>query len=160
MPITWRKAWRVDLMLDGGPTKLGIESTVIGFENGEPVLLRPGAIAREEIEAVAGPLAKRTDDAINAPGQLKSHYAPRTPLRLNATRFESERSAACLRCAAFGRAYHANLSANGDLNEAAANLFAMLRELDAAGADCIAVMPIPETGLGEAINDRLRRAAS
>jgi L-threonylcarbamoyladenylate synthase len=154
-------AERVDFILDGGPAKLGIESTIIGFENGKPVLLRPGAIPRESIEAVAGPLAKRAGDAITAPGQLESHYAPRTCVRLNARDVKPNEA-----LLAFGddvpkgaRAM-LNLSARGDLTEAAANLFAMLRELDAAGADCIAVMSIPEYSLGEAINDRLMRAAA
>ena len=149
-----------DLVLDGGQTTLGIESTIIGFEKGEPVLLRPGAIAREEIEAVAGPLAKRTGDAINAPGQLKSHYAPKTTMRLNARNVKANEALLAFGAPLSGARITRNLSAVSDLNEAAANLFAMMRELDAVGADCIAVMEVPEKGLGEAINDRLRRAAS
>lgn len=149
-----------DMVLDGGQTKIGIESTIIGFENGKPVLLRPGAIAREEIEAVVGPLAERSSEAINAPGQLKSHYAPKTKLRLNANAVKPDEALLAFGTPLSGARITSNLSAGGDVNEAAANLFAMMRELDAAGADCIAVMPIPETGLGEAINDRLRRAAA
>ncbi len=149
-----------DLVLDGGPTTLGIESTIIGFENGKPVLLRPGAIARENIEAVIGPLAKRAGDAINAPGQLKSHYAPKTPMRLNAKDVNANEALLAFGAPLSGARVTRNLSAAGDVNEAAANLFAMMRELDAAGADRIAVMAVPEHGLGEAINDRLRRAAS
>ncbi len=146
----------VDLILDGGPSRLGIESTVIGFEDGRPVLLRPGAVAREEIEKTAGPLAAPSNAAIIAPGQLESHYAPRASLRLDAG--EPEPGEALL---SFGAAPGAmNLSPTGDLKEAAANLFAMLRRLDASGAARIAVMPVPEHGLGEAINDRLRRAAA
>jgi L-threonylcarbamoyladenylate synthase len=145
----------LDAILDGGPAPLGIESTVIGFAGEVPVLLRPGAIAREEIEAVVGPLAA-PDAAIRSPGQLASHYAPRAALRLNAG--SAERGEALL---GFGAVAGAalNLSPGGDLKEAAANLFAMLRALDAR-ADRIAVSPIPATGLGEAINDRLARAAA
>jgi len=149
-----------DLVLDGGQTKLGIESTIVGFENGKAVLLRPGAIAREKIEAVIGPLAKRSGDAINAPGQLKSHYAPKTPMRLNAQDVKANEALLAFGKPLSGARVTRNLSVTGDVNEAAANLFAMMRELDAAGAECIAVMPVSETGLGEAINDRLRRAAS
>ena len=151
---------RIDLILDGGPTTLGLESTVIGFERDRAVLLRPGAIAREEIEKVTGPLLA-PGHAIASPGQLRSHYAPRARLRLNAA--DVEPGEALL---AFGpdvpsgaRAVR-NLSSGGDLMEAAANLFAMLRELDASGTARIAVMPIPKRGLGEAINDRLIRAAA
>ncbi len=145
----------VDLILDGGATQLGLESTVIGFDADMPVLLRPGAIARSAIEAVVGPLAA-ADDAIRSPGQLESHYAPRAALRLNAR--EKEPGEILL---GFGSSPGAelNLSPDGDLKEAASNLFAMLHELDRQGPR-IAVAPIPETGLGEAINDRLRRAAA
>ncbi|HWC64112.1 MAG TPA: L-threonylcarbamoyladenylate synthase [Rhizomicrobium sp.] len=147
---------KVDMILDGGPAMLGLESTVIGFDDdGKSILLRPGAISRQDIEAVTGPLA-RPDDKIRAPGQLESHYAPRARLRLNAV--TAKPGEALL---GFGDAPGAklNLSPRGDLKEAAANLFAMLRELDKT-ATAIAVSPIPATGLGEAINDRLRRAAA
>jgi L-threonylcarbamoyladenylate synthase len=146
---------KVDFILDGGPTMLGLESTVIGFDGDRPVLLRPGAIAREEIEAVIGPLQK-AGPAIQSPGQLESHYAPSATLRLDVS--QPELGEALL---GFGPSSEAalNLSPTGDLKEAAANLFAMLRKLD-SHAKRIAVMPIPETGLGEAINDRLRRAAA
>ncbi len=145
----------VDFVLDAGPAPLGLESTVIGFDRDRPVLLRPGAIARADIEAVVGPLGQ-AGAAIRSPGQLQSHYAPRAPLRLNAR--EAMPSEVLL---GFGSAPQAmlNLSPGGDLKEAAANLFAMLRALDQQNRP-IAVMPIPETGLGEAINDRLRRAAA
>ncbi len=145
----------IDFILDGGPASLGLESTVIGFDGGAPVLLRPGAIARGEIEALVGPLAQ-PDQMIRSPGQLESHYAPNAPLRLNA---QEKREGEIL--LGFGASPDAtlNLSATGDLKEAAANLFAMLRKLDEKAAR-IAVAPIPETGLGEAINDRLRRAAA
>ena len=146
---------RIDFILDGGPAALGLESTVIGFENEAPVLLRPGALARDEIEALIGPLAA-PDDTIRSPGQLESHYAPRAGLRLNA---DAPRPGEVL--LGFGAVAGAsrNLSARGDLKEAAANLFAMLRELDSSAAR-IAVSPIPMSGLGEAINDRLQRAAA
>jgi L-threonylcarbamoyladenylate synthase len=150
----------IDLILDGGATVCGIESTVIGFQCDAPILLRSGVISREEIEEVAGPLTIPSTPAISSPGQMASHYAPETALRLNATRIEPEEA-----LLAFGAApEHAgtvrNLSPYGDLREAAANLFAMLRELDGSGATRIAVMPIPGIGLGDAINDRLRRAAA
>jgi L-threonylcarbamoyladenylate synthase len=147
---------RIALILDGGPAPLGIESTVIGFEDGKPVLLRPGAVTRADIERFSGPLAAPGDGPVTSPGRLASHYAPRARLRLNA--LEAAPSEALL---AFGSASGEamNLSPSGDLVEAAANLFAMLRALDAKFAS-IAVMPIPETGLGEAINDRLRHAAA
>lgn len=146
---------KVDFILDGGPTQLGLESTVIGFDKDRAVLLRPGAIARSEIEGITGPLLQ-AGGAIQSPGQLQSHYAPRAPLRLNARRAEGDEA-----LLGFGPSQDAtlNLSPSGDLKEAAANLFAMLRALDKHAAR-IAVMPIPEPGLGEAINDRLRRAAA
>jgi L-threonylcarbamoyladenylate synthase len=146
---------KVDFILDGGAAPLGLESTVIGFNEGRPVLLRPGAIARAEIEAIVGPLAS-PGATIQSPGQLESHYAPRARLRLNA--HKAEFGEALL---AFGAAVDAwlNLSPGGDLKEAAANLFAMLRDMDEQ-VEAIAVSPIPETGLGEAINDRLKRAAT
>ena len=146
---------KVDAVLDGGATPLGIESTVIGFDGDRPLLLRPGAIAREEIEAVVGPLGA-AGDTIQSPGQLASHYAPRAALRLNAVRAESGEA-----LLGFGEAPGAalNLSPRGDLKEAAVNLFAMLRQLDKDAAR-IAVSPIPQIGLGEAINDRLQRAAA
>ncbi len=145
----------IDLILDGGATPLGVESTVIGFDGDEPVLLRPGAIARQAIEAITGPLSA-AGGAIRSPGQLESHYAPRAILRLNAR--EKEPGEILL---GFGSSPGAalNLSPVGDLTEAASNLFAMLHELDRQHSR-IAVAPVPETGLGEAINDRLRRAAA
>lgn len=146
---------KADMILDGGAAPLGIESTVVGFADGRPVLLRPGAVPREEIETLVGPL-RAASGAISSPGQLASHYAPRASLRLNAREARSGET-----LLAFGPASGAmNLSRSGDPKEAAANLFAMLRALDASGAATIAIMPIPEVGLGEAINDRLRRAAA
>ena len=145
---------RVDLILDGGATPLGLESTVIGFGGEKAVLLRPGAVAREEIEAITGPLTA-ADGAIRSPGQMESHYAPHARLRLNAAHAQS--GEALLGFGAVAEAW-LNLSPQGDLKEAAANLFSMLRDMDDQVA-AIAVSPIPATGLGEAINDRLRRAA-
>ncbi len=150
------------MILDGGPCPLGIESTVVGVAGDAPVLLRLGAVPREAIEAVLGqalPLASE-DAAIASPGQLERHYAPNTPLRLGATDVRTgEALLAFGPNAPQGAVASINLSASGDLEEAAANLFASLRRLDEAGAKAMAVMPIPERGLGEAINDRLRRAA-
>ena len=146
---------KVDFILDGGPAALGLESTVIGFDKERPVLLRPGAISRGEIEPLIGPLAA-PDDAIRSPGQMESHYAPRAALRLNAA---TVRPGEMLLGFGDVPGAHNNLSPRGDLKEAAANLFAMLRALDKDAA-MIAVSPIPQTGLGEAINDRLQRAAA
>jgi L-threonylcarbamoyladenylate synthase len=151
---------RIDLILDDGAATLGLESTVIGFDGDRPVLLRLGAIAREDIEKIAGSLAA-PDKKISSPGQLINHYAPRAKLRLNARDVKpGEALLAFGPHVPEGAAMTLNLSATGDLKEAAANLFAMLRELDASGAQAIAAVPVPERGLGEAINDRLRRAAA
>ena len=146
---------KVDLIVDGGATPLGLESTVVGFDRERPVLLRAGAVAREDIEKVVGPLAA-PDDVVRSPGQLASHYAPHATLRLNAR--DVREGETLLGFGPDAPRGTRNLSAIGDLREAAANLFAMLHELDGAGA--IAVMPIPNEGLGEAINDRLARAAA
>ena len=153
---------RVDFILDGGPSAQGLESTILGFDASGPILLRSGAIPRESIEAVLDavltvPAAK---GALQAPGMLASHYAPHAHLRLEAT--VPWRGEAFL---AFGPSEACdadclNLSETGNLREAAANLFAHLRRLDARSPEMIAVAPIPEQGLGEAINDRLRRAAA
>ena len=142
--------------LDGGPCRVGLESTVVSLLD-TPRLLRPGAITRAEIEAVAGSLAEAEADARRSPGRLARHYAPHLPLRLNAEEHEPDEV-----WIGFGRHGGSgfNLSPDGDLAEAAANLFAYLRAADRAqGAAGIAVAPIPDEGLGEAINDRLRRAA-
>jgi L-threonylcarbamoyladenylate synthase len=152
---------RVDLILDGGPCALGIESTVIGFDGKNPILLRPGAVPREEIENLVGPLRDADGAVVQAPGMMASHYAPRAQLRLNAKAVEAGEA-----LLAFGpdplkgALVTRNLSAAGDLREAAANLFSMLRLLDKSGSETIAVMPIPDHGLGEAINDRLARASA
>ncbi len=145
------------MVLDGGPCQLGLESTVIALGGGPPTLLRAGALDAGAIEAAVGPLAEpapSADDAPRAsPGLLLRHYAPDSPLRVEA---EAARPGEAM--LGFGAAGgDLNLSPSGDLAEAAANLFAMLRRLD--GGVGIAVAPIPERGLGRAINDRLRRAA-
>jgi L-threonylcarbamoyladenylate synthase len=160
---------RIDIILDGGGVDVGVESTIVGcFE--APMLLRPGGVPREAIERVLGrPLVQPPEDPAGesgqplAPGMLASHYAPRTPVYL-----ESRAVGHGDALLAFGpdrvpgvdvaRAVM-NLSERGDLAEAAANLFGHLRALDAVGARAIQVMPVPSHGLGEAINDRLRRAA-
>lgn len=149
----------VALVLDGGPCAAGIESTIVSLLPGEPPrLLRPGAVERERIEAIAGPLAEPAEETLTAPGQLASHYAPRAAIRLEATRGRA--GEVVLGFGPEAPPDTLNLSPSGDTVEAAANLYRMLRQLDRAGADTIAVMPIPEEGLGEAINDRLRRAAA
>jgi L-threonylcarbamoyladenylate synthase len=159
----------IDLIVDGGAVAVGVESTIVGcFDT--PMLLRPGGLPRGEIERVLGrALAQPPADADNddgqplAPGMLASHYAPRTTVRLNAGRIEPGEALLAFGPAAVPGVDAAtavlNLSARGDLNEAAANLFGYLRSLDTKGARTIAVMPVPHHGLGEAINDRLRRAA-
>jgi L-threonylcarbamoyladenylate synthase len=164
---------RVDLIVDGGPTPVGVESTIVaclGQAFGGPALLRPGGVPREAIEKLLGrPLAQAPagiaiEDAPLAPGMLASHYAPRTRMRLETDHVEPGEALLAFGPAAVKGADKAakmlNLSARGDLIEAAANLFSHLRALDAAKATMIAVMPLPHDGLGEAINDRLQRAAA
>jgi L-threonylcarbamoyladenylate synthase len=141
--------------LDGGPCQVGLESTVVSLL-GSPRLLRPGAVTRAEIEAEIGPLAEAEADARRSPGRLARHYAPNAPVRLNAAVPEPGEAFLGFGPGASGSL---NLSPSGDLREAAANLFAFLRAADATRPAAIAVAPIPENGLGEAINDRLRRAA-
>ena len=160
---------RIDLIVDGGAVEVGVESTIIGcFET--PMLLRPGGLPRGEIERVLGrALLAPPDEAGSdtaqplAPGMLASHYAPRAVVRLNATGVEAGEALLAFGPVSVPGADAAtavmNLSARGDLTEAAAHLFGYLRALDAGGAHAIAVTPIPHHGLGEAINDRLRRAA-
>lgn len=152
----------VALILDGGRTQFGLESTIVGLTASQATLLRPGAIAREEIEAVIGPLSVASDraDAPHSPGRLKSHYAPSKRLRLNATHAEPDEALLAFGKPLPGAGRVLNLSEGGDLREAAANLFAMLRALDASDAAAIAAMKVPSHGLGEAINDRLQRASA
>lgn len=152
-------AGRVDLVLDGGASPIGLESTIVAVDDaGVATLLRPGAISRDNIEAIIGPLAAPAPHAITAPGMMESHYAPRARLRLDA--LAPSAGEAFLAFGAPAPAGGATLSARGDLVEAAANLYAALRTLDASGAETIAVAPIPTSGLGEAIRDRLARAAA
>ena len=154
---------RPAMILDGGPCPLGIESTVVSVLGEAPALLRPGALPRAAIELVLGAAlaAAKADHRAASPGQLATHYAPSTELRLCASSVAADEA-----LLAFGRdvpegaRVSINLSAGGNLEEAAARLFAALRELDQAGVTAIAVMPIPAHGLGEAINDRLQRAAN
>jgi L-threonylcarbamoyladenylate synthase len=151
---------KVAMILDGGRCRVGVESSVVSFLDDGPKLLRPGGLPRAEIEAIiGGALAVEEHSARpHAPGQLLSHYAPRAELRLNAA--EPRNGEAYL---GFGP-LHAHgpytLSARGDLVEAAAALFGLLHEIDATGVGRIAVAPVPHHGLGEAINDRLLRAAA
>ena len=156
---------RIDWILDAGPSRHGLESTIVACLEGGPTLLRPGAVAQEAIEAalgraVASPVAPR--GAPTAPGQLTSHYAPGARLRLGAVAVGAHEAALDFGGVLAGAPSRArlDLSPSGDLIEAAAKLFAHLRTLDATGASTIAVAPIPARGLGAAINDRLRRAAA
>jgi L-threonylcarbamoyladenylate synthase len=155
---------RIDWILDGGPARRGVESTIVACLGGRPRLLRPGALTRERIEAA---LDVALDDAAPggapiAPGQLASHYAPRARLRLGAREVAAGEAALDFAgaLAHAGATARLDLSPAGDLAEAAAHLFAYLRALDESGAARIAAAPIPERGLGAAINDRLRRAAA
>ena len=141
--------------LDGGPCAIGLESTVVALLD-QPRLLRPGAVTRAELEAVIGPLAEAEDDAKRSPGRLTRHYAPNARVRLEA---ETPRPGEAWLSFGPTGAGPWNLSPSGDLREAAANLFAYLRAADRSQPVAIAVAPIPHEGLGEAINDRLRRAA-
>ncbi len=154
---------KVDLILDGGPCELGLESTIVRCSDGQVTLLREGGLPVEDLEKSLGFAVQRgtNNPKVEAPGMLLAHYAPRKPVRLNATSVSSEDA-----LLSFGHqstegqpVAHLNLSENGDLTEAAHNLFAMLKMLDESGAVSIAVQAIPHHGLGAAINDRLRRAA-
>ncbi len=156
---------RVDLIVDGGPTEHGVESTIVMVEP-EPTLLRHGAIPVDAIEAAIGPLARELSDRAKplAPGRLPQHYAPRTPIRLVEPEAVAppERADAVLlafREAAAGYRDARVLSPSGDLREAAARLFLYLHELDACGAARIDAQPVPLEGIGIAIMDRLRRAS-
>ena len=148
---------QVNAVLDGGAAEIGLESTIVGLAGEVPMLLRHGTITRSQLEAALGePLGTSTTPAaVSAPGQLASHYAPEAVLRLNAEKLEENET-----LLGFGNVEAAlNLSPSADLREAAANLFDMLRQLDES-ASHIAVSPIPEVGIGIAINDRLKRAAA
>ncbi|XUM19729.1 L-threonylcarbamoyladenylate synthase [Bradyrhizobium oligotrophicum S58] len=160
---------RIDLILDGGPVEVGVESTIVGCFDA-PTLLRPGGVPSEAIEAVLGRALARpaaatdTSEQPVAPGMLTSHYAPRARVRLDASEVAPGEALLAFGPITLPGASEAaailNLSPSGDPAEAATHLFGYLRSLDAKGARSIAVMPIPNEGLGEAINDRLRRAAA
>ncbi|MBC9247800.1 threonylcarbamoyl-AMP synthase [Paracoccus sp. 11-3] len=148
---------RIAAVLDAGPCPVGVESTIVGWVHGQATLLRPGGIPAEAIKAALGHALAgfvADQDAPNAPGQLTSHYAPNASLRLNATDMRDGETHIT-----FGRPGPFSLSPNGDLTEAAAHLFDLLRRADREGKP-IAVDPVPDHGLGTAINDRLRRAAA
>jgi L-threonylcarbamoyladenylate synthase len=157
----------VDFVLDGGPCRVGVESTVLSLTGKEPTLLRPGGVSLEELQAIVGKVAVASGPvtAPQAPGQLESHYAPRTPLVLGgpgqappAGKRTGLLSLKGLEDPSSFVAVEA-LSPKGDLKEAAAHLFAAMRRLDSLGLDLIWALPFPEEGLGRAINDRLRRAS-
>lgn len=148
---------RVETIVDGGRCQIGLESTIIGLV-GQPTLLRPGSITIDQLSDALGTrvFERKDTDAISAPGQLTSHYAPQARVRLNAVDWkdgEARLGFDAVDC-------DLNLSPTGDLTEAAANLFEYLHRMDASGAETIAVSPIPHLGLGVAINDRLSRAAA
>ena len=148
---------RIPFIIDDGPTSLGLESTIVAIVGGKVRLLRPGPITADDISRIAGPVSVRDEaEAISAPGQMASHYAPSKPVRLNAT---EGRAGEWL--IGFGPvAGDASLSRAGDLVEAAARLFDLLHEADMQDRPAIAIAPVPEDGLGLAINDRLKRAAA
>jgi L-threonylcarbamoyladenylate synthase len=144
--------------LDGGPCAVGLESTVVSVLDGQARLLRPGAVTRVHLQRIVGPLAEADDDAKRSPGRLALHYAPDAPVRINAKAPKPGEAFLAFGGGASGEGVF-NLSPTGDLAEAAANLFSYLRAADRTHPSAIAVAPIPQEGLGEAINDRLRRAA-
>ena len=156
----------VSLIVDDGPCPVGVESTVVDCSGGTPTILRPGGITVEQIEAVIGPVSVSADtvtgaaDAPASPGMLESHYAPAARMRLNAVSVAADEALLSFGPHGLsGSREERNLSPSGDLREAAANLFAMMRSLDRENG-VIAVMPVPDRGLGRAINDRLQRAAA
>jgi L-threonylcarbamoyladenylate synthase len=159
---------RIDAVLDSGPCEVGIESTVLDLSREAPVLLRPGGVTVEALEACLGPVRRGGADptalGLRSPGLMVSHYAPDLPVRLNAASVADDEALLAFGPPLPGGRFRFQLSASGDSAEAAARLFEGLRWLDAEGvrlgAEGIAVMPVPENGLGLAINDRLRRAAA
>ena len=155
---------RIKLVVDGGQTPVGVESTIVKVDGGRLLLLRPGGIAAEAIEAVAGTKPERGATGVQSPGMLASHYAPGAAMRLNVDAVRPGEALLAFGATRVGGAEGAvalkNLSPVGDLREAAANLFGFMAALDRSGAPVIAVEPIPSEGLGEAINDRLARAAA
>ena len=156
---------RIDIILDAGSSRHGLESTIVACLGAEPILLRSGAIPKETIESALGSrlaIPGPPGGAPRSPGQLQSHYAPRATLRLNTYEVALHEAALDFAGALSNQPAIAriDLSPAGNLTEAAARLFASIRELDASGALVIAVAPIPDQGLGAAINDRLSRAAA
>jgi L-threonylcarbamoyladenylate synthase len=153
---------KVAMIIDGGPCRVGIESTVVSLLQATPRILRPGGVTAEQLGEVLQMTVEAGSESgpLHSPGQLESHYAPILPLRLNADSVGDGEALLAFGAKPPTAGLSRNLSTSGDLEEAAANLFAMLRELDRPDFSRIAVMPIPETGLGVAINDRLRRAAA
>ncbi len=157
---------RIDAIVDAGPCSVGVESTIVACMGERPRILRPGGVAREEIERLVGAIDEGAHAAgpLLAPGMLASHYAPRAAMRLAASFVQSGEAvldfSGQLSSGFAAAVAYLDLSPDGDLAHAAANLFAFMRELDASGAAQIAVAPIPRNGLGEAINDRLSRAAA
>lgn len=159
---------RIAAVLDSGPCEVGLESTVLDLSGMRPVLLRPGGVTVEALEAVIGPIdhgvPPAATQALRSPGQLLSHYAPSLPVRLDAVTASDDEALLAFGepCDRAGAIFQ--LSEAGDVSEAATRLFDGLRWLDAEGQRCglrgIAAMPVPEAGLGRAINDRLRRAAA
>jgi L-threonylcarbamoyladenylate synthase len=160
---------RIDAILDSGPCQVGIESTVLDLSGPDPVLLRPGGVTVEDLEARIGPIRRGMPHAVagegpRSPGLMISHYAPSLPVRLGATSVADDEALLAFGVPLPGGRCRFQLSELGNAAEAAAHLFEGLRRLDVdgvrLGARGIAVMPIPECGLGTAINDRLRRAAA
>ncbi len=151
---------KVAMVLDGGPCVVGVESTVVKVHEGKIILLREGGLAAEDIEAVMGPIERGTNTPkIEAPGMLLKHYAPQLPLRMNAKSVKTDEALIAFGDPLDGAMITRNLSVRGNLEEAANKLFATMKELENSGANAIAVQPIPNHGLGAAINDRLKRAA-
>ena len=150
---------RIPYIINGGSCSIGLESTVINLSTDKPMILRSGGIPIEQIESIIGPISVcDNDNMILSPGMLDRHYAPDTTIRLNATKFSQTENVIGFGPDAPNSAF--NLSSTGDLIEAASNLFNFMHKLNKPGAKPIAVMPIPEVGLGLAINDRLRRSAT
>lgn len=151
---------RLAMILDGGFCAIGIESTILDVSGNQPVLLRPGGVTVEAIEALVGPILTETNpDILKAPGQMKRHYAPQKSLRLNVVDPETQEGMLLFGPQTRSYDFSLNLSPKGNLSEAACNLFHMLRTLDQGSALSLGVQPIPNHGLGFAINDRLTRAA-
>jgi L-threonylcarbamoyladenylate synthase len=158
---------KIAYILDGGPCRVGVESTIVGFEDERPIIFRLGGITQEQIEDVVGKVTVQTHSTSNpkAPGQLKSHYAPRKKVVLgDLSELQKTYAGKTVGILSFQQESHSHfqyiLSPSGSLDEAAQNLFSSLRELDKMPVDLILVELVPDTGLGKAINDRLRRAAA